>query len=194
MLASNFKHSSEKGKEMRFLTRSLFRQSISPEFFLQGFARCSFSTVPFISFQERGWNFFPYITNRENVICSFILKFVNHFSNCSWGRKGEKAFLNGTEFQTTRVRCRKEPWKTPHTLQIKVYCKSELAGNTASHKSLASRLWEGARLFPAWWRKGSTPIFCKGGKVAGESKAEKKPQIWILCWSAPVLPRNYWVN
>lgn len=180
---------------MRFLTRSFFRQSISPEFFLQSFARCSFSTVPFISFQERGWSFFPYITNRENVICSFILKFVNHFSNCSCGeKKGGEGYLNWTEFQTRRTSCRKEPWKTPHALQTKIYCKGKLDGNTASHKSLAFRLWERARLFPAWWRKASTLIFCKAGKVAGESKAEKKPQSWVLCRAAPVLPRNYWVK
>lgn len=110
------------------------------------------------------------------------------------GKKGETAFINRTEFQTTRVRCRKQPWKTPHALQIKVYCKSELDGNTAPHKSLASRPRDRARLCLAWCRKGSTPVFCKGGKVAGESKAKKRPQSWILCWSAPVLPRNYSVN
>lgn len=50
MLASNSEQSSEKEKEMRFLTRFFFRQNISPEFLLQGFPRRSFSTIPFISF------------------------------------------------------------------------------------------------------------------------------------------------
>lgn len=105
-------------KKMRFLTRSFFRQSISPELFLQSFPRRGFSTVPLISFQERGWSSFPDIANRQNVIRGFILKSVNHFSNCSCGgkKKTGKGCLSWTEFQSGRSSCSKEPWEAPHAL------------------------------------------------------------------------------
>ena len=160
---------------MRFLTRSFFRLSISPKFFLQGFARCSFSTVPFISFQERGWSFFSYITNRENVICSFILKFVNHFSNCSCGKKrGGKGCLNWAEFQTRRMSCRKEPWKTPHALQTKIHCKDELGGNMASRKSLAFRLWEGAKALHCLVKDSQYTNFLQMGQGCWGIKGREK--------------------
>lgn len=42
---------------------------------------------------------------------------------------------------------------------------AKVDGNTASQRSLAFRLWEAARLFPAWWRKASTLMFSKERKI-----------------------------